>query len=73
MASDSAIGKEIGRVGEDQVDGFFGHGRKDLKAIALEDLDVMLFVFERGFERDEPMAVARTRRRGFRAIGMRWR
>ena len=73
MASDSAIGEEVGRVGEDYVNAFLGHGGKDLQAIALKNLDVVFGVFESGFERDETVSVARTGRTGFCAIGMRWR
>ena len=71
MAGDSAIGEEVGRIGEDYVNAFLGHGGKDLQAIALKNLDVVFGVFECGFERDEAVFVARAGRTGFRAVGMR--
>jgi hypothetical protein len=35
-------------VGEDEVDGGFGDLGEEVEAVALEDLDVMLGVFEGG-------------------------
>ena len=37
VAGDAAVGEEIGRVGEDEVDGVFGNGGEDFEAIALVD------------------------------------
>jgi hypothetical protein len=44
MASDAAVGEEIGRVGEDEVDGGFGNGGEDFEAIALVEADVVFGV-----------------------------
>ena len=48
VAGDAAVGKEIGRVGEDEVNGVFGKRGEDIEAIGLEDADVMLVVAEDG-------------------------
>jgi len=46
VAGDAAVGEEVGRVGEDEVDG----GRRDLgeevEAVALVDAEVVFFVVE---------------------------
>ena len=48
VAGDAAVGEEIGRVGEDQVDAGFGNCGEDFEAVALEDFDVMFWVVEDG-------------------------
>jgi len=48
VAGDAVVGKEIGRVGEDEVDGVFGKGGEDGEAIGFVDADVMLVVAEDG-------------------------
>ena len=48
VAGDAVVGEEVGRVGEDEVDGIFGEGGEDIEAIALEDADVMLVIAEDG-------------------------
>ena len=48
VAGDAAVGEEVGRVGEDEVDAGFGDGGEDVEAIALEDFDVVLGVVEDG-------------------------
>ena len=48
VAGDAVVGEEVGRVGEDEVDGIFGQGGEDIEAIALEDADVMLVIAEDG-------------------------
>jgi hypothetical protein len=49
VAGDAAVGEEVGRVGEDEVDGGGGDGGEDLEAVAVEDFDVMARVVEGGF------------------------
>lgn len=44
LAGDAAVGEEVGRVGEDEVDGGLGNGGEDFEAIALVEADVMLGV-----------------------------
>ena len=44
MAGDAAVGEEVGRVGEDEVDGGFGNGGEDFEAIALIEANVVLGV-----------------------------
>ncbi len=48
MAGDAAVGEEVGRVGEDEVDGGFGDLGEEAEAVALEDFEVMPGVFEGG-------------------------
>ena len=48
VAGDAAVGEEIGRVGEDEVDGGFGDLSEDFEAVALEDAEVMFGVVEGG-------------------------
>ena len=48
VAGDAAVGEEVRRVGEDEVDGGFGDLREDVQAIALVDAEVVLFVVESG-------------------------
>jgi len=48
VAGDAVVGEEVGRVGEDEVDGIFWQGGEDIEAIALEDADVMLVIAEDG-------------------------
>jgi hypothetical protein len=47
VAGDAAVGEEVGRVGEDQVNGEFGDGGENFQAVALVDLDVMLAILKR--------------------------
>jgi len=46
MAGDAAVGKEIGRVGEDEVDGGFGNEGEEFEAVAMVDAEVMFGVVE---------------------------
>jgi hypothetical protein len=48
VAGDAAVGKEIGRVGEDEVDGIFGDFFEDFAAVALIDAEVVFGVVEGG-------------------------
>ena len=48
VAGDAAIGEEIGRVGEDEVDGGFGEQGEEFEGVALVEADVVLFVVEDG-------------------------
>ena len=48
VAGDAAVGEEIGRVGEDEVDGIVGDLGEDFEAVALEDTEVMFGVVEGG-------------------------
>jgi hypothetical protein len=64
VAGDSAVGEEVGRVGEDEVDGGFGDLGEEVEAVGLEDLDVMLGVFKGGagrLEGDLDMMIDRDR------------
>ena len=40
MAGDAAVGKEIGRVGEDEVDGGFGEESEEFEAVPMVDAEV---------------------------------
>ena len=46
VAGDAAVGEEVGRVGEDEVNGFGGHGGENFEAVALENFDVVFAVVE---------------------------
>jgi len=46
VAGDAAVGEEVGRVGEDEVDGGSGEGGEDVEAIALVEAEVVLGVVE---------------------------
>ncbi len=48
VAGDAAVGEEVGRVGEDEVDGRFGDEGEEAEAVAEEDFEVMPGVFEGG-------------------------
>jgi len=48
VAGDAAVGEEIGRVGEDEVDGGVGDLGEDFEAVALEDAEVVFGVVEGG-------------------------
>ncbi len=48
VARDAAVGEEVGRVGEDEVDGGFGNLSEDFEAVALVDAEVMFGVVEGG-------------------------
>src|SRR6202022_2595539 len=48
VASDAAVGEEIGRVGEDEIDGIFGDGGEDFEAVALVEAEVVFGVVESG-------------------------
>ena len=58
VAGDAAIGKEIGRVGEDEVNGFGGHDGENFAAVALENFDVVRAVVEGGGHGDKRNARA---------------
>jgi hypothetical protein len=44
VAGDAAVGEEVGRVGEDEVDGGFGDLGEEVEAVALVDAEVVLGV-----------------------------
>ncbi len=46
MAGDAAVGEEVGRVGEDEVDGGFGEEGEELEGVAVVEADLVLFVVE---------------------------
>ena len=46
VAGDAAVGEEVGRVGEDEVDGGFGDEGEEVEAVALKNLEVMLGVLK---------------------------
>ncbi len=46
VAGDAAVGEEVGRVGEDEVDGGFGEEGEEFEGVALVEADVVLFVVE---------------------------
>ena len=48
VAGEGAIGEEVGRVGEDEVDGGWREGGKDFEAIALVEAEVVGGVVEGG-------------------------
>jgi hypothetical protein len=48
VAGDAAVGEEVGRVGEDEVDGILRDVLKDFEAIALVDAEVVFGVVESG-------------------------
>jgi hypothetical protein len=48
VAGDAAVGEEIGRVGEDEVDGGFGDESKEFEAVAMVDAEVVFGVVEGG-------------------------
>ena len=48
VAGDAAVGEEIGRVGEDEVDGGVGDLGEDFEAVALVDAEVAFGVVEGG-------------------------
>ena len=48
VASDAAVGEEVGRVGEDEVDGIFWDGGEDFETVALVEAEVVLGVVESG-------------------------
>ena len=48
MAGDAAVGEEIRRLGEDQVDGVVGDVFEDLEALAVVEADVVFGVIEDG-------------------------
>ena len=52
VAGDAAVGEEVGRVGEDEVDGGGGKEREEGEAVGLVDAEVVLGVVEgeRGFK-----------------------
>ena len=48
VAGDAAVGEEVGRVGEDEVDGGRGDLGEDVEAVALVDAEVVFGVVEGG-------------------------
>ena len=48
VAGDAAVGEEVGRVGEDEVDGGFGDFCEDFEAVAKVDAEVVFGVVEGG-------------------------
>ena len=46
VAGDAAVGEEVGRVGEDEVDGGRGDLVEDVEAVALVDAEVVFGVVE---------------------------
>jgi len=41
VAGDAAVGEEVGRVGEDEVDGGFGEEGEEFEAVAVVEADVV--------------------------------
>jgi hypothetical protein len=68
VAGDAAVGEEVGRVGEDEVDGIFRDGGEDFEAVALVKAEVVLGVVERRGGQVGSVAVRR-RRDGFGHFG----
>ena len=48
VAGDAAVGEEVGRVGEDEVDGGFGEEGEEFEGVALVETDVVAWVVEDG-------------------------
>ena len=48
VAGDAAVGEEVGRVGEDEVDGGFGEEGEEFEGVALVEADVVARVVEDG-------------------------
>jgi hypothetical protein len=46
VAGDAAVGEEVGRVGEDEVDGGFGDEGEEMEAVSLIEADVVFGVVE---------------------------
>lgn len=69
VAGDAAVGEEVGRVGEDEVDARGGDGGEDFEAVAVEDFDAMARVVEGGFgEMGGPAFAGASARQG-RGVG----
>ncbi len=66
VAGDAAVGEEVRRVGEDEVDGGFGDLSEDFEAVAEEDFEVMPGVVEGGSGKIHRAEVARWGRVGGR-------
>jgi hypothetical protein len=64
VAGDAAVGEEVGRVGEDEVDGVFGDGGEDGEAVALKDFDVVFGVVEGGLSQARLSGTIGSRRFG---------
>src|SRR5712692_6853627 len=47
VAGDAAVGEEVGRVGEDEVNGGGGDGGEEVEAVALVEAEVVFGVVER--------------------------
>ena len=48
VAGDAAVGEEVRRVGEDEVDGGFGNFFEEFEAVAVVEADVVFGVVECG-------------------------
>ena len=48
VAGDAAVGEEVGRVGEDEVDGGFGDLGEEFEAVAVVEAEVVFGVVESG-------------------------
>jgi len=48
VTGDAAVGEELRRVGEDEVDGGFGEKGEEFEGVALVEADVALFVLKTG-------------------------
>jgi len=48
VAGDAAVGEEVGRVGEDEVDGGFGEEGEEFEGVAVVEADVVARVVEDG-------------------------
>jgi hypothetical protein len=66
VAGDAAVGEEVGRVGEDEVDGGFGDLGEEVEAVALVDAEVVFGVVEGGGGKIHRAEVARWDRVGGR-------
>ncbi len=59
VAGDASVGKEIGRVGEDEVHGIGGHDGENFAAVALVKLDVVRAILEERRHGDEARGLLR--------------
>ena len=67
VAGDAAVGEEIGRVGEDEVDGGFGEGGEDFEAVSVVEAEVVFGVVEGARLREDGFGG-----RGFGERGGHW-
>jgi len=46
VAGDAAVGEEVGRVGEDEVDGGCGEGGEEFEGVSMVEAEMMLGIVE---------------------------